>query len=499
MVRQKDDSHSKSNHEPERARPLMDGLPPTSAGGDGAGEVLELVNEELGRAYNDLKNLLNSTQIAMMLLDRELKLTSFTAGATDVFHLGPRDQGCPIGSIRTYLSTTDLEADCHRVLRTHSLVEREVSRTDRRAHYVMRIVPYRTVENAIDGVVITFFDITERKLREEERTLLAAIVDSSNDAIFTVSPGGTITSWNAAAERLYGYTAREVIGQSVTLLIPPDRLSEVALIDERVMAGERVDHLETVRLAKGDRPIDVSLGVSPIRDAAGDITSISVIVRDLSDKKRAELQRIMLAELNHRVKNSLAIVSALARRTLRNSPSPAAFVQAFEGRLKAFGRTHNALTQERWVGVGIGQLVTNELQPYKGRDPNRTRVSGRTVLLRPRAALALGMTIHELASNAVKFGALSMSGRVEVSWEVAEPSADAKVVLHWRESGGPRVTEPVHKGLGRRLIEEMLTYELGARVSLSFPPEGLRCRIEFPLSREIGELPTEGVAQGAGA
>ncbi|HET6220694.1 MAG TPA: PAS domain S-box protein, partial [Dongiaceae bacterium] len=245
---------------------------------------------------------------------------------------------------------TDLEADCRQVLRTHSLVEREVSPGDRRAHYVMRIVPYRTVDNVVDGVVITFFDITERKLREEERSLTAAIVDSSNDAILTVSRAGLITSWNAAAERLYGYTAQEIVGRPVTMLVPPDRLSEVALIDERVMAGERVDHLETVRLGKNGRLIDVSLGVSPIRDASGDITSISIIVRDLSDRKRAELQRIMLAELNHRVKNSFAIVSALARRTLRTSPSPSAFVAAFEGRLKAFGRTHNALSQERWVG-----------------------------------------------------------------------------------------------------------------------------------------------------
>jgi two-component sensor histidine kinase len=265
----------------------------------------------------------------------------------------------------------------------------------------------------------------------------------------------------------------------------------VALIDQRVMAGERVDHLETVRIAKNGRPVEVSIAVSPIRDGGGHITSISVIARDVSDRKRTELQRIMLAELNHRVKNSLAIVNALARRTLRSSPSSTAFVAAFEGRLKAFGRTHNALSQERWAGVGMAQLVSNELQPYRSRDQYRTKVDGPPVMLRPRAALALGMTIHELASNAVKFGALSTTGRVEVSWQV-ESSPGPKVVLHWRESGGPRVSEPTHKGLGRKLIEEMLTYELGARVTLNFQPEGLRCTIEFPLSHEIGELPATG-------
>jgi two-component sensor histidine kinase len=112
-------------------------------------------------------------------------------------------------------------------------------------------------------------------------------------------------------------------------------------------------------------------------------------------------------------------------------------------------------------------------------------------MLRPRAALALGMTIHELAPNAAKFGSLSSTGRVEVSWQV-ESSSEPKVVLHWREIGGPQVNEPTHKGLGRKLIEEMLTYELGARVTLNFRPEGLHCTIEFPLSHEIGELPPAG-------
>jgi two-component system CheB/CheR fusion protein len=454
-------------------------------------------NEELRRANSDLKNLLESTQIATMFLDNHLKIKSFTPSMVDIFYVTAADQGRPIGHIRARPAFSDLEPDCRRVLRTLSIVEREVSMADRSAHYAMRIVPYRTIDNVIDGVVLTFFDVTERKRREEERGLLAAIVDSSNDAIISVSLDGLTTSWNAAAERLYGYTAQEAIGRPFSMLVPPDRMAEVALIDERVMAGERVDHLETVRVGKNGRPIDVSIAVSPVRDASGGLSSISVIVRDLSDRKRAELQRIMLAELNHRVKNSFAVVSALARRTLRTSPSPAAFVAAFEGRLKAFGRTHNALSQERWVGIGIAPLVTNELQPYKGRDQYRTAVSGPPVLLRPRAALALGMTIHELASNAVKFGALSTAGRVEVFWQVIEAAPESKVVLHWREGGGPRVTKPTHKGLGRRLIEEMLAYELGARVALSFQPEGLRCTIEFPLSREIGELPPNGEPQGA--
>jgi len=321
--------------------------------------------------------------------------------------------------------------------------------------------------------------------------LLAAIVESSNDAIYWVSLDGLITSWNSGAERLYGYTAAEAIGMPKALTVPPDRMSEVAHLDARAKSGIRVDHLETVRVAKDGRRIDVSLAVSPVHDASGAIVSIAFIGRDVSDRKRIELQRAMMAELNHRVKNSLAIVGALARRTLRNSQSPEGFVTAFESRLKAFGRTHNALTQENWIGIGLRHLILAELQPYKGEHYERTRVSGPAILLRPNAALAFGMTIHELASNAVKFGALSSAGRVAITWEVAPGSPHPLLILNWVESGGPPVKEPSRTGMGRRLIAEMLQYEFGAAVTLTFDPAGVQCRIEMPLTHDSGALMTE--------
>src|SRR5215470_11000501 len=197
----------------------------------------------------------------------------------------------------------------------------------------------------------------------QANALLAATVESSNDAIYSVSLDGLITSWNDGAERLYGYTAAEAIGLPKVLTVPPDRTSELAHLDQRAKSGARVDHLETVRVAKDGRRVDVSISVSPVRDASGEIASLAFIARDVSDRKRLELQRAMMAELNHRVKNSLAIVGALARRTLRNSQSPEGFVNAFENRLKAFGRTHNALTTENWIGVELRQLLLAELLP----------------------------------------------------------------------------------------------------------------------------------------
>ncbi|HTO83248.1 MAG TPA: HWE histidine kinase domain-containing protein [Methylomirabilota bacterium] len=322
-------------------------------------------------------------------------------------------------------------------------------------------------------------------------TLLAAIVESSNDAIYSVALDGLITSWNEGAERLYGYTPAEAIGLPKVLTVPPDRMSELAHLDQRAKSGIRVDHIETVRIAKDGRRVDVSLSVSPVHDAGGEIVSIAFIARDVSDRKRLELQRAMMAELNHRVKNSLAIVGALARRTLRNSQSPEGFVNAFESRLKAFGRTHNALTTENWIGIELRHLLLAELSPYKGEHYERTKVSGPGVLLRPNAALAFGMTVHELASNAVKFGALSSTGRVAITWQVTPESPHPLLTLTWVESGGPAVKEPTRTGLGRRLIAEMLQYEFGAKVTLAFEPAGVQCRIEMPLTHDSGSLAAE--------
>ncbi|HTO84778.1 MAG TPA: chemotaxis protein CheB [Methylomirabilota bacterium] len=447
---------------------------------------LQSSNEDLRRANSDMKNLLESTQIATLFLDGEMRIKSFTPAVADMFYIVAGDMGRPLNHIRTRLETSDFEADCRRVMRTLAVVERQVRLADHGASYVMRIMPYRTVDNVIDGVVLTFFDITERQKHEQERALLAAIVDSSTDAIYSVSLDGIVTSWNSGAEKLLGYTSEEAVGRSKSFTVPPDRASEVALIDARARAGERVEALQTVRQAKDGRLLDVSLVVSPIRDADGKVTSISIIARDIADRKRVELQRVMMAELNHRVKNSLAIVTALARRTMQSSETAASFVSAFEGRLKSFGRTHDALSHENWAGLDMRQLVLSELKPYKGGE--RTRVEGPPVLLRPKAALAFGMTVHELASNAVKFGPLAAAGRVDVSWELTDGAKDPRLSFRWNESGGPRVAPPTHSGLGRKLIEELMEYELGAKTNLTFEPGGVQCVIDVPLTRDVGEV-----------
>jgi two-component sensor histidine kinase len=205
-------------------------------------------------------------------------------------------------------------------------------------------------------------------------------------------------------------------------------------------------------------------------------------MRDITERKRAEeRQELLLNELNHRVKNTLATVQSLARQSLRGAASPDLASQTLEARLMALSQTHNLLTQRHWQGAALGDVLAAELAPYMEGARPRVRLQGPPVNLPPQAALALGMTFHELATNAAKYGALSMpEGEVAITWE-ADRGESPRVRLCWVESGGPPVEEPTRRGFGSRLIERGVRNELGGVLRLEFRREGLRCEIELPL------------------
>ena len=204
-------------------------------------EELETVNaelkkklEELDRANADLQNLFQSTRIATLFVDRELRIKKFTPAAIEVFRLIEGDLGRPIADVAPRFPGGDLVKEIREVLRTLSSHERQVRSEAGDAWYLQRILPYRTVEDVIDGVVLTFLDITALKRAEEERERLAAIVDSSQDGIIGKTLDGVITSWNASAERIYGYSAREAVGRSLDLIVPPDQQAVMAAVFERL-------------------------------------------------------------------------------------------------------------------------------------------------------------------------------------------------------------------------------------------------------------------------
>jgi PAS domain S-box-containing protein len=352
--------------------------------------------------------------------------------------------------------------------------------TERLVDFAM--YPIRDQSGAVKFLHPTGIDITERKhaertLRENEQQLraLASIVESSDDAIVSKSLDGIIKSWNRGAERIFGYTAEEAIGQPITIVIPQDRLDEERTILNRIRRGERIEHYETVRRRKHGSLIAISLTVSPIKDAEGKIIGASKIARDITEQKRNQEQIAALArEAEHRSRNLLAIVQATVH--LSQSDTPNGLKQAIEGRIHALANVHSLFVQSRWVGAELSTIATQELAPYVQRNEARARIEGPPVLLEPGTAQAVAVVIHELATNAVKYGALSGDkGRIELEWSHA---ADGLLALRWIEVGGPPVKSPTRQGFGSRVIERMIG-DLKGKAQFEWRADGLVCEISL--------------------
>lgn len=335
------------------------------------GELAHRV-QELTRATSDLKNFLESTQIATVFLDNDLRVMTFTPAITQILHLVETDVGRPISHIKARIPIEELYDDVRRVLRTLASVEREVVAPDDGTRYIARVLPYRSIDNFIAGVVITFIDVT-----------------------------------------------------AIT---------------------------------------------------------------------RAEArQRLLLSELQHRVRNTLGVVRSIARRSAESSSTVEEYASHLDGRLNAFARTQALVTRDPEGGVDLEYLVVEELLAYDAREGEQMRVSGPKVRFRPKAAETFALAIHELATNALKYGALSQpSGRIEVSWRIDESTEPAQLMFEWREQGGPKVPPPPRKGFGTELIERTLAFELKGRTTMAFNSGGLQCTISIPLSK--GSFHTPAVA-----
>ncbi len=343
--------------------------------------------------------------------------------------------------------------------------------------------PIRDRSGAVVFLHPTGIDVTERKqieaaLQERENRLrwLASIVESSDDAIVSKNLDGIITSWNRGAERVFGYTAEEAIGQPITIVIPQDRQDEERTILTRIRRGERIDHFETVRQRKHGSLIVVSLTVSPVKNAEGKIVGASKIARDITEQKRSQEQIATLArEAEHRSKNLLANVQATVK--LSQSDTPEGLKRAIEGRIRALANVHSLFVETRWIGAELSTVATQELAPYSKGAETRVRIEGPQILLKPDIAQAIAMILHELATNAAKYGALSTAeGHTELKWS---HEADGQLTLRWTEMGGPEVQTPTRQGFGTRVIEGMVG-QLKGKTRFDWCAEGLVCEIALP-------------------
>jgi two-component sensor histidine kinase len=226
----------------------------------------------------------------------------------------------------------------------------------------------------------------------------------------------------------------------------------------------------------------IRLTVTPIRGEGGQITHFVGINEDISESKRTmERQRLLLHELNHRVKNTLATVLAISLQTFRTAETPQAFVEAFEARLLSLSRTHNLLTAGNWHGALLGDVLHQEVAPYAEGEEGRFEQIGPDIHLGPVAAVTLGLAFHELATNAAKYGAFSnRAGHVRVGWRI---EGERWLYLDWQEADGPPVKPPRRQGFGSALIQRSLRHELAGTVGLDFAPQGVRCTMEMLLDR----------------
>jgi PAS domain S-box-containing protein len=319
---------------------------------------------------------------------------------------------------------------------------------------------------------------------------LAAIVDSSFDAIISKDLNSVITSWNKAAQRMFGYTAEEAVGRSVLMLIPDHLKDEEAEIIGRIRNGEPVASYETIRLRKDGEIIAVSLTVSPIRNASGAIIGASKIARDITATKENERRiRLLLREVNHRVKNQFAVILSMVRETSKRSTDPLEFEALIRSRIMALSRSHDLLVNSEWAGASLFDLAQDQLKPFGHEE--QVSLSGPLLTLQPNAVQNLGMAFHELGTNSSKYGALaSDAGRIEITWQIVTGvSGKREIHLVWDETSpvdaGERRNESTRKGFGTVVLQRVAPQSLNGSAVLERRPGHLNWSLTAPLESII--------------
>jgi two-component system CheB/CheR fusion protein len=332
-------------------------------------EELQTLNNELkikldvvSRAHNELQNLMSATDVATLFLTTNLRINRFTPRLTDIFNVTSGDEGRPISDFTHRLDYTNLVQDAKGVLDQLSTLERTLRSHDGK-WFLMRIRPYRTLDDKIEGVVVTFVDVTERHEAEK--------------------------AWEVR-------------------------------------------------------------------------------------------QQLLLGELSHRVKNTLAVVQAIVMQTLRGANANEELQDGVVARLQAVSKSHDLLVNGEWTGADLEAITRNQLEPYLAGDPQRVRLEGPSVMLPSSAAMTFGLLVHELATNAAKYGALGTSrGTVNIMWEVIQSETGHRLRWVWTEQHGPPVSPPTKVGFGSQLIEHGLA---DAHVRRHFRREGMVCTVELPLT-----------------
>jgi two-component system, chemotaxis family, CheB/CheR fusion protein len=440
-------------------------------------------NELLTRAAADLQNLLDSTQIATVFLDDELRIRHFTPNLGQLFSVRDSDRGRPITEIVTQLDYATIRTDVEKVQRDGSVVERDLAVKESARAYVMRIRPYRTIHNVTEGVVITFVDITDRKRAEIELAANEAQLRLSQQA---ARMGSFL--WEVATDRVvrlgdvyatWGLPAGEGLQSQWLALVHPDDRLRIQAATSDALTGQRA-HLDLEYRIDAHQLHWIEEHGEVLRDADGRPVQVVGIRLDVTDRKLAEERQAILArELQHRTKNLIQVIQSIADRSLSGDRPLGAAREAFVARLRALGNAQELLTETEWQGAPLEQVIARELQPFAAR----VSMEGPFVVLSSSASQGFALVIHELGTNATKHGALSApAGKVAIRWSVEEENRGRPTFTFcWQERGGPTVrAAPATRGFGTTLLEHAIGGIDSARID--YAREGLSYIVEAPLS-----------------
>ncbi len=337
-------------------------------------------------------------------------------------------------------------------------------------------VPLLVDGEAVISAVVTDLSDHQLHLRHE------AIVKSVGVPIYSLSPDLIVENWNPGAEVLYGYAPHEIVGQPVRLLCSSEDESKAfEAFAAQVAQGGQALSRDARRIRKDGSAVEVILCLAPLHNRDGGITGYAAITHDITERKAQEKTRQLLVdELNHRVKNTLAMVQSIARLTLRQTKSPEDFAASFTGRIQALAGAHDVLTASSWHGADVASLVRDQLI-MGDTGEGRFSCRGPSVKLDPQAAVGLSLVLHELGTNANKYGSLSVAnGTVDLSWDTVESGTVLK--LRWQERDGPAVSEPTRRGFGTFIIEQSLS-GLDGEAHIRFDPAGLVCDMWLPIRK----------------
>ncbi len=460
-------------------------------------EELATVNEELknkvdqlARTNSDLQNFIESTQVPTIFLDRKMRIRTFTPATKTLFRFQDQDKGRLFSDVTSRMEHRQLEELAQKVLQTGEPIEQELTIDEGKESYVLRVLPYRGHQDAIDGAILVFADVT--KIRQTQAALarnegIARQRSLEIETLYKTAPVGMalvdrnrrFLKINQHFAQLNGEPVERQIGRTLRDVLPSLSEKMDRPIAEVFEQAKEIANLEaTVRMNAGAAQ-DFLIDLYPYEED-GRVTAVGIILKDVTELRRLEKElRRLMDELQHRVKNTLATVASIVTQTAATKTDRAEMTETLKDRIGALAATHSLLTAQSWQGASLRDILDAELSPFDHAE--RIKLSGPEVALPPKHALTLSLTLHELATNAAKYGALAHDGgTLAIDWMVSVDASERRLTLNWVETGVPVATRDVKEGFGTRLIKNAVSHDLQGQCTHDLRPGGLTCTLAVP-------------------